>query len=135
MCYVSLQVWLKLSFISLGFLVWTPHISPPPHSPGYLDFFLFNSLPAETLDKSHQVNQILCKRILCLSKILIYSMHICDINLIFTSLWHFYSLLGNYYQQGNIRKKELFSSCSILGIPTSHVTVKDHQWVNAWKFH
>ncbi|XP_020618382.1 N-acetylglucosaminyl-phosphatidylinositol de-N-acetylase-like [Orbicella faveolata] len=33
---------------------------------------------------------------------------------------------GNYYQQGNIRKQELFSSCRILGIPSSHVTVKDH---------
>lgn len=49
-------------------------------------------------------------------------------------LCHFYLLVGNYYQQGNIRKQELFSSCRILGIPSSHVTVKDHQWVNAWKF-
>ncbi|NXX93677.1 PIGL acetylase, partial [Centropus bengalensis] len=34
---------------------------------------------------------------------------------------------GNYYNQGEIRKKELEQSCSLLGIPASHVTVIDHR--------
>jgi len=33
---------------------------------------------------------------------------------------------GNYYKQGEIRKQELVSSCGILGILPSHVTVIDH---------
>ncbi|KAI6074385.1 N-acetylglucosaminylphosphatidylinositol deacetylase [Aix galericulata] len=33
---------------------------------------------------------------------------------------------GNYYNQGEIRKKELEQSCSLLGIPASNVTVVDH---------
>ncbi|NXI44044.1 PIGL acetylase, partial [Galbula dea] len=34
---------------------------------------------------------------------------------------------GNYYHQGEIRKKELEQSCSLLGIPASCVTVIDHR--------
>ncbi|NXU47273.1 PIGL acetylase, partial [Turnix velox] len=34
---------------------------------------------------------------------------------------------GNYYQQGEIRKKELEQSCSLLGIPASDVTIIDHR--------
>ncbi|XP_061596079.1 N-acetylglucosaminyl-phosphatidylinositol de-N-acetylase [Cololabis saira] len=34
---------------------------------------------------------------------------------------------GNYYNQGAERRKELFSSCAILGIPTSRVTILDHR--------
>ncbi|NXK08767.1 PIGL acetylase, partial [Herpetotheres cachinnans] len=34
---------------------------------------------------------------------------------------------GNYYNQGEIRKKELEQSCFLLGIPASNVTVIDHR--------
>ncbi|CAN8197415.1 unnamed protein product [Coccothraustes coccothraustes] len=34
---------------------------------------------------------------------------------------------GNYYNQGEIRKKELEQSCYVLGIPASDVTVIDHR--------
>ncbi|NXI16646.1 PIGL acetylase, partial [Irena cyanogastra] len=34
---------------------------------------------------------------------------------------------GNYYNQGEIRKKELEQSCCVLGIPASDVTVIDHR--------
>ncbi|NXY72340.1 PIGL acetylase, partial [Glareola pratincola] len=34
---------------------------------------------------------------------------------------------GNYYHQGEIRKKELEQSCFLLGIPASDVTVIDHR--------
>ncbi|KAM5180774.1 N-acetylglucosaminyl-phosphatidylinositol de-N-acetylase [Mantella aurantiaca] len=34
---------------------------------------------------------------------------------------------GNYYNQGEIRKKELIQSCAALGIPPSSVTVIDHR--------
>nr|DBA34348.1 TPA: hypothetical protein GDO54_001915 [Pyxicephalus adspersus] len=34
---------------------------------------------------------------------------------------------GNYYNQGEIRKKELIQSCAALGIPSSNVTVIDHR--------
>ncbi|NXX77373.1 PIGL acetylase, partial [Urocolius indicus] len=34
---------------------------------------------------------------------------------------------GNYYDQGEIRKKELEESCFLLGIPASNVTVIDHR--------
>ncbi|NXU72647.1 PIGL acetylase, partial [Oreotrochilus melanogaster] len=34
---------------------------------------------------------------------------------------------GNYYNQGEIRKKELEQSCFLLGIPASAVTVLDHR--------
>ncbi|NWS58887.1 PIGL acetylase, partial [Chunga burmeisteri] len=34
---------------------------------------------------------------------------------------------GNYYNQGEIRKKELEQSCSLLGITASDVTVLDHR--------
>ncbi|XP_054250519.1 N-acetylglucosaminyl-phosphatidylinositol de-N-acetylase [Indicator indicator] len=34
---------------------------------------------------------------------------------------------GNYYNQGEVRKKELEQSCSVLGIPASDVTVIDHR--------
>ncbi|NXS80827.1 PIGL acetylase, partial [Erpornis zantholeuca] len=34
---------------------------------------------------------------------------------------------GNYYNQGEIRKKELEQSCWVLGIPASDVTVIDHR--------
>ncbi|XP_053851498.1 N-acetylglucosaminyl-phosphatidylinositol de-N-acetylase isoform X5 [Vidua macroura] len=37
------------------------------------------------------------------------------------------SLCGNYYNQGEIRKKELEQSCCVLGIPASDVTVIDHR--------
>ncbi|XP_040604767.1 N-acetylglucosaminyl-phosphatidylinositol de-N-acetylase isoform X1 [Mesocricetus auratus] len=33
---------------------------------------------------------------------------------------------GNYYNQGEIRKKELLQSCDVLGIPPSHVTIIDN---------
>ncbi|XP_044139686.1 N-acetylglucosaminyl-phosphatidylinositol de-N-acetylase [Bufo gargarizans] len=33
---------------------------------------------------------------------------------------------GNYYNQGETRKKELFQSCAALGIATSNVTLIDH---------
>ncbi|XP_050837831.1 N-acetylglucosaminyl-phosphatidylinositol de-N-acetylase isoform X6 [Serinus canaria] len=36
-------------------------------------------------------------------------------------------LSGNYYNQGEIRKKELEQSCYVLGIPASDVTVIDHR--------
>ncbi|XP_050019628.1 N-acetylglucosaminyl-phosphatidylinositol de-N-acetylase isoform X4 [Alexandromys fortis] len=32
---------------------------------------------------------------------------------------------GNYYSQGEIRKKELLQSCDVLGIPPSRVTIID----------
>ncbi|XP_032563806.1 N-acetylglucosaminyl-phosphatidylinositol de-N-acetylase isoform X2 [Chiroxiphia lanceolata] len=34
---------------------------------------------------------------------------------------------GDYYNQGEIRKKELEQSCCVLGIPASDVTVIDHR--------
>ncbi|XP_072209301.1 N-acetylglucosaminyl-phosphatidylinositol de-N-acetylase [Excalfactoria chinensis] len=34
---------------------------------------------------------------------------------------------GNYYSQGEIRKKELEQSCCLLGVPASNVTVVDHR--------
>ncbi|NXD13206.1 PIGL acetylase, partial [Nothocercus nigrocapillus] len=34
---------------------------------------------------------------------------------------------GNYYNQGEIRKKELEQSCLLLGIPAANVTVVDHR--------
>ncbi|KAM6242464.1 N-acetylglucosaminyl-phosphatidylinositol de-N-acetylase isoform 2-T5 [Porphyrio hochstetteri] len=34
---------------------------------------------------------------------------------------------GNYYSQGEVRKKELEQSCFLLGIPASNVTVVDHR--------
>ncbi|KAM9614962.1 N-acetylglucosaminyl-phosphatidylinositol de-N-acetylase isoform 1-T1 [Morphnus guianensis] len=34
---------------------------------------------------------------------------------------------GNYYNQGEIRKKELEQSCFLLGVPASDVTVVDHR--------
>ncbi|KAM5151480.1 N-acetylglucosaminyl-phosphatidylinositol de-N-acetylase isoform 6-T6 [Callospermophilus lateralis] len=33
---------------------------------------------------------------------------------------------GNYYNQGEIRKKELLQSCDVLGIPTSRVMIIDN---------
>ncbi|XP_075053036.1 N-acetylglucosaminyl-phosphatidylinositol de-N-acetylase isoform X2 [Mixophyes fleayi] len=33
---------------------------------------------------------------------------------------------GNYYNQGEIRKKELIQSCAVLGVPISNVTLIDH---------
>ncbi|XP_041338816.1 N-acetylglucosaminyl-phosphatidylinositol de-N-acetylase isoform X2 [Pyrgilauda ruficollis] len=37
------------------------------------------------------------------------------------------AMKGNYYSQGEIRKKELEQSCCVLGIPASDVTVIDHR--------
>uniref|UniRef100_A0A4W3J8Y9 N-acetylglucosaminylphosphatidylinositol deacetylase n=1 Tax=Callorhinchus milii TaxID=7868 RepID=A0A4W3J8Y9_CALMI len=34
---------------------------------------------------------------------------------------------GNFYNQGEIRKKELLESCGALGISLSHITVLDHR--------
>ncbi|XP_048413301.1 N-acetylglucosaminyl-phosphatidylinositol de-N-acetylase isoform X3 [Stegostoma tigrinum] len=34
---------------------------------------------------------------------------------------------GNFYKQGEIRKKELLQSCALLGIPSSRVTILDHK--------
>ncbi|XP_049448825.1 N-acetylglucosaminyl-phosphatidylinositol de-N-acetylase isoform X2 [Epinephelus fuscoguttatus] len=34
---------------------------------------------------------------------------------------------GNYYNQGAQRKQELLSSCAVLGIPDSRVTIVDHK--------
>ncbi|XP_051024366.1 N-acetylglucosaminyl-phosphatidylinositol de-N-acetylase [Acomys russatus] len=34
---------------------------------------------------------------------------------------------GNYYNQGEIRKKELLESCDVLGIPPSHVMIIDNR--------
>ncbi|XP_006138807.3 N-acetylglucosaminyl-phosphatidylinositol de-N-acetylase [Pelodiscus sinensis] len=42
-------------------------------------------------------------------------------------LWLLCGSTGNYYNQGEIRKKELVQSCAILGIPPSNVTVIDHR--------
>uniref|UniRef100_A0A8D2JCW2 N-acetylglucosaminylphosphatidylinositol deacetylase n=1 Tax=Sciurus vulgaris TaxID=55149 RepID=A0A8D2JCW2_SCIVU len=46
-----------------------------------------------------------------------------------TRLKHRVSLLcfsaGNYYNQGEIRKKELLQSCDVLGIPPSRVMIID----------
>uniref|UniRef100_A0A8C6S4G6 N-acetylglucosaminylphosphatidylinositol deacetylase n=1 Tax=Neogobius melanostomus TaxID=47308 RepID=A0A8C6S4G6_9GOBI len=33
---------------------------------------------------------------------------------------------GNYYNQGSLRKEELLSSCAVLGIPGSKVSIIDH---------
>ncbi|OWK57369.1 N-acetylglucosaminyl-phosphatidylinositol de-N-acetylase [Lonchura striata] len=38
---------------------------------------------------------------------------------------------GNYYNQGEIRKKELEQSCCVLGIPASDVTVIDHRYLHS----
>ncbi|XP_067866969.1 N-acetylglucosaminyl-phosphatidylinositol de-N-acetylase isoform X4 [Heterodontus francisci] len=35
---------------------------------------------------------------------------------------------GNFYNQGEVRKKELLQSCAVLGIPSSRVTVLDHRY-------
>ncbi|XP_067421949.1 N-acetylglucosaminyl-phosphatidylinositol de-N-acetylase isoform X1 [Emydura macquarii macquarii] len=43
------------------------------------------------------------------------------------SLWLLCCSSGNYYNQGEIRKKELVQSCAVLGIPPSNVTVIDHR--------
>ncbi|XP_048222684.1 N-acetylglucosaminyl-phosphatidylinositol de-N-acetylase isoform X4 [Perognathus longimembris pacificus] len=49
-----------------------------------------------------------------------------------TRLKHRVSLLcfsaGNYYNQGEIRKKELLQSCDVLGIPSSHVMIIDNRY-------
>ncbi|XP_074930101.1 N-acetylglucosaminyl-phosphatidylinositol de-N-acetylase isoform X3 [Chelonoidis abingdonii] len=42
-------------------------------------------------------------------------------------LWLLCCSSGNFYNQGEIRKKELVQSCSVLGIPSSNVTVIDHR--------
>ncbi|XP_061460875.1 N-acetylglucosaminyl-phosphatidylinositol de-N-acetylase [Rhineura floridana] len=42
-------------------------------------------------------------------------------------LWLLCGSTGNYYSQGDIRKKELLESCTVLGIPPSNVTVVDHR--------
>ncbi|XP_072099014.1 N-acetylglucosaminyl-phosphatidylinositol de-N-acetylase isoform X2 [Mobula birostris] len=34
---------------------------------------------------------------------------------------------GNFYNQGEVRKKELLQSCVVLGIPSSCVTILDHR--------
>ncbi|XP_074045376.1 N-acetylglucosaminyl-phosphatidylinositol de-N-acetylase [Macrotis lagotis] len=36
---------------------------------------------------------------------------------------------GNYYNQGEIRKRELLQSCDVLGIPPSSVTIIDHRYL------
>ncbi|XP_063811914.1 N-acetylglucosaminyl-phosphatidylinositol de-N-acetylase [Pseudophryne corroboree] len=33
---------------------------------------------------------------------------------------------GNYYNQGEIRRRELIQSCAVLGVPPTHVTIIDH---------
>ncbi|XP_077020087.1 N-acetylglucosaminyl-phosphatidylinositol de-N-acetylase [Tamandua tetradactyla] len=35
---------------------------------------------------------------------------------------------GNYYNQGEIRKKELLQSCDVLGIPPSSITIIDNRY-------
>lgn len=35
--------------------------------------------------------------------------------------------LGNYYNQGEIRKRELLQSCDVLGIPPSSVMIIDNR--------
>nr|XP_034995846.1 N-acetylglucosaminyl-phosphatidylinositol de-N-acetylase [Zootoca vivipara] len=42
-------------------------------------------------------------------------------------LWLLCGSTGNYYSQGDVRKKELLDSCLVLGIPPSNVTVIDHR--------
>ncbi|XP_044849915.1 N-acetylglucosaminyl-phosphatidylinositol de-N-acetylase isoform X2 [Mauremys mutica] len=42
-------------------------------------------------------------------------------------LWLLCCSSGNYYNQGESRKKELVQSCAVLGIPSSNVTVIDHR--------
>ena len=34
---------------------------------------------------------------------------------------------GNYYNQGEIRKKELLQSCDVLGIPLSNVMIIENR--------
>uniref|UniRef100_A0A8D2LER9 N-acetylglucosaminylphosphatidylinositol deacetylase n=1 Tax=Varanus komodoensis TaxID=61221 RepID=A0A8D2LER9_VARKO len=46
-------------------------------------------------------------------------------------LWLLCGSTGNYYHQGDIRKKELLESCMALGIPLSHVTIVDHSKTHA----
>ncbi|XP_078080708.1 N-acetylglucosaminyl-phosphatidylinositol de-N-acetylase isoform X3 [Mustelus asterias] len=36
---------------------------------------------------------------------------------------------GNFYKQGEIRKKELVQSCAVLGLPSSRVTILDHRYL------
>nr|XP_008532831.1 PREDICTED: N-acetylglucosaminyl-phosphatidylinositol de-N-acetylase isoform X1 [Equus przewalskii] len=44
---------------------------------------------------------------------------------------------GNYYNQGEIRKKELLQSCDVLGIPPSSVRIIDNSvfflWASFWR--
>ncbi|XP_013835841.1 N-acetylglucosaminyl-phosphatidylinositol de-N-acetylase isoform X2 [Sus scrofa] len=54
-------------------------------------------------------------------------------------LGHQLSLLcfsaGDYYNQGEIRKKELLQSCDVLGIPSSSVTIIDNRFAPpSWGF-
>ncbi|XP_060139051.1 N-acetylglucosaminyl-phosphatidylinositol de-N-acetylase isoform X2 [Zootoca vivipara] len=42
-------------------------------------------------------------------------------------LWLLCGSTGNYYSQGDVRKKELLDSCLVLGIPPSNVTIIDHR--------
>uniref|UniRef100_A0A8C8SBR8 N-acetylglucosaminyl-phosphatidylinositol de-N-acetylase n=1 Tax=Pelusios castaneus TaxID=367368 RepID=A0A8C8SBR8_9SAUR len=42
-------------------------------------------------------------------------------------LWLLCGSSGNYYNQGESRKKELIQSCVVLGIPPSNVTVIEHR--------
>ncbi|XP_063002482.1 N-acetylglucosaminyl-phosphatidylinositol de-N-acetylase [Elgaria multicarinata webbii] len=42
-------------------------------------------------------------------------------------LWLLCGSTGNYYHQGDVRKKELLESCAVLGIPPSNVTIVDHR--------
>ncbi|XP_014459346.2 N-acetylglucosaminyl-phosphatidylinositol de-N-acetylase [Alligator mississippiensis] len=42
-------------------------------------------------------------------------------------LWLLCGSSGNYYNQGEIRKRELEESCAVLGIPPSNVAVIDHR--------
>ncbi|XP_032640307.1 N-acetylglucosaminyl-phosphatidylinositol de-N-acetylase isoform X6 [Chelonoidis abingdonii] len=46
-------------------------------------------------------------------------------------LWLLCCSSGNFYNQGEIRKKELVQSCSVLGIPSSNVTVIDHRYLQS----
>uniref|UniRef100_UPI00398F23FF N-acetylglucosaminyl-phosphatidylinositol de-N-acetylase n=1 Tax=Pristiophorus japonicus TaxID=55135 RepID=UPI00398F23FF len=34
---------------------------------------------------------------------------------------------GNFYNQGEVRKKELLQSCSVLGIPSSRISILEHR--------
>ena len=39
-----------------------------------------------------------------------------------------FSFVGNFYSKGEVRRKELFASCKILGISEDRVKIVDHRY-------